>query len=283
MKLVQKYMLPCVIFFFIGWTLSPTVEKIIEKPIEREVIREVIVDKPKEAHLKDLQKREIIAKEYYEKAFLLFLANVGLQLSNQEQKSFNQLVRNPQEYLARSPQPFPERMKREAPKVFTPKAQPPSPFQTLAPKEVNFENVPSGLKKKALNNIIKDPAVYYARSKYFRKFKAIKKHIGEYKGRLFHLKGEDSGRVDQIYLKIDFIRGEKGEIQGDFTLQLFNGTEIYSNSNGSGGNGNVRFKENNIIIEGGPGRFFHFLEGNMELAHMYDNGQYMGIAIFHKI
>lgn len=283
MRLIQAYMLPCVIFFFLGWTMSPSEEKIIEKPVEREIIRKVIVDTPKEAHLKDLEKREMVAREYYEKAFLLFLANLGLQLSNQEQDSFNQLVRNPQEYLARSPEPFSERIQKKRAEKFPQNDQPDSPFVTLNPKGHNIQNLPTELRKKAFKTILKDPSVYYARSQYFREFKDVRRYVGEYKGNLFLLKGEDAGRVDQVYLKIDFTRGEKGEIQGDFTLQLFNGTEIYSNSNGSGGNGNVRFRDENLIIEGGPGRFFHFIKGRMDMAHMYDNGQYVGIATFNKI
>lgn len=283
MRYVQAYMLPCLIFFFLGWTLSPTEEKIIEKPIEKEIIRKVIVDAPKEAILKDLQKREEIAREYYEKAFMLFLANLGLQLSRVEQDSFERLVKNPQEYLARNPQPFPERDKPV--EVSLPKAEeaPASPYINLPPKELNLNNIPSFLKKKALQNVLKDPAVFHARSQYFREFKDVKRIVGEFKGNLFLLKGENAGRVDQVYLKIDFERGQKGEIQGDFTLQLFNGTEIYSNSNGSGGNGNIRFRDNDLIIEGGPGRFFHFLDGKMNIAHLYDNGQYVGIAQFNRL
>jgi hypothetical protein len=89
--------------FALGWTLKPD-QNLSKRPIlEKEVVQKIIVDRPREAIEDDLKRREIAAREYYEKAFSLFLASLGLKLSLQQNESLDDLIRDPKAYIENAP------------------------------------------------------------------------------------------------------------------------------------------------------------------------------------
>lgn len=220
------------------------------------------------------------AKEVYAKAFQLFLANLGLKLDSDKKEKLEELLKDPSEFLATTK----EQTKTE---VFIPREidfTPSDWFKGFVQKEeANLKHITDdSLVSEAQNFILNDPALFYARSNLIKKFPKVKKILGDYKGVLFRIAGNNKGRKDEVQLGLDFTIKDEDSITGTFSLKLSADGEVYSNSQGQGGNGDIRIKDNSIIIEAGPGRFFHFKGEKLEIANFYEGGKLAGFARFTK-
>lgn len=220
------------------------------------------------------------AKEVYAKAFQLFLANLGLKLDSEKKEKFSELLKDPSEYLATTK----ERTKTE---VFIPREidfTPSDWFKKYVQKEkANLKHITDdALISEAQGFILSDPALFYARSRLIKKFPMIKKVLGNYKGVLYRIAGENKGRRDDVQLELDFSIKDEDSITGSFSLKLAADGDVYSNSQGQGGNGDIKIKDGSIIIEAGPGRFFHFKGEKLEIANFYEGGKLAGFARFTK-
>ncbi|MFT6070330.1 MAG: hypothetical protein ACJAT2_003215 [Bacteriovoracaceae bacterium] len=221
------------------------------------------------------------AKEVYAKAFQLFLANLGLKLDSEKKEKFSELLKDPSEYLATTK----EQTKTE---VFIPREidfTPSDWFKKYVQKEkANLKHITDdALISEAQGFILSDPALFYARSSLIKKFPKIKKVLGNYKGVLYRIAGENKGRRDDVRLGLDFSIKDEDSITGSFSLKLSADGDVYSNSQGQGGNGDIKIKDGSIIIEAGPGRFFHFKGEKLDIANFYEGGKLQGFARFNKI
>jgi hypothetical protein len=266
--------LAILIAFCLGYFLkseSKTIVKekeVVIKEVPKEITKEIIVEKKEDINL---------AKEYYEKAFKLFLINIGYSLNKTQESEFEEMIKDPTNYVASKDSQ--DEIQREFDFI------PTNDFKRLVKaEEADLKSITDeDLLKDAQKFILKDPAVYFARSKFIKSFEGIKSINGEYRAQLFRMTGKNKGRVDNIYLGADYIvKGESG-IDGTFTLKMSHGDKIYSDSNGSGGNGNVRIKDGNLVIEAGPSNFFHFKGKNIDEANFYSKGKFVGMARFQKI
>lgn len=271
---------PIVVLFFafsfwLGWSFGPSDEKVVEKIIEKEVEKKVYIKASEGVSLEELKRGEEVAKAYYEKAFMLFLANLGLKLSTSDEMELGNLLNNPQEYLARTKEKPRENSK---PKVISEDGI----FKEglLSPQEV--ASLPEDLKEKARRNILSDPMESYGKSKYITEMRTLKRYLGEYKGELHFLKGKNKGLVHQVYMSLNFKKKGNGDLDGSFNLQLFNGENVYSDNRGTGGNRDVREIDGHLIIDVGPGWFFLFPNGRLNIGHYYQEGILQGIVRLEK-
>lgn len=243
-------------------------KEIVIKEVPKEIRKEIFIENKQEVEA---------AKSYYQKAFKLFLINVGFSLNKTQQTEFTDMIEDPANYVGSSSP------KSEVEREFD--FIPTKSFEKLvATEEANLKSITDeSLLKDAQKFILKDPAVYFARSKMISSFESIKKLNGEYRAQLFRITGKAKGRVDDIYLQSDYIIKGEDSIDGSFTLKMYNGDKIYSDSNGTGGNGNIRIKDGDLIIEAGPNNFFHFKGMNLQEANFYSRGKFTGMARFQKI
>lgn len=253
------------------------IEKTIEKPVEK--IVEVEVERPVSP-----EESEMIAKskEYYEKAFKLFLTSLGIKLSKVDQSELQNLLENPRNYAPT------EKVIDSGPEVFLPElGMEHGDFLNFIKKEKgNLENIssPSDLKE-ASSMIVKDPALFYARSTFIEKPKIIKKLNGRYVGKLYLLTGKNAGRVDDVDLEMEYDKktDEPEVIEGTFSLKVSDNGREYSNNRGNGGNGNVRMGQDptDLILDVGPGWYFHF-KNFPGIGNYYSDGKYAGYVIISK-
>jgi hypothetical protein len=220
------------------------------------------------------------AKDVYAKAFQLFLANLGLKLDANKKEKLQELLKDPNIFLENTK----EVSKIE---VFIPREidfTPSDWFKEYVQREkANLKHITDdSLVSEAQKFILKDPALYYARSSLIKKFPKIKKVLGDYKGTLFRISGKNKGRRDNIQLSLNFSVKEEDSITGSFSLKLSADGAVYSNSQGQGGNGDIRLKEDSLIIEAGPSRFFHFKGEQLDVANFYEDGKLAGFARFTK-
>ena len=254
-----------------------------EKPPEE--VSVIIADIPKEKLEVESAQVELTAKQYYEKAFKLFLMTLGLKMSEDQREELAELIENPQNYVDKSSSAQAEdkdirveKLAREydfkPPRIFA---------EVLKNNDMSFDHVRDiGMMKRLSRKVLKDPTLYYARSKYVKRIGPLKKIMGDYRGRLFRVAGTNKGRTDEILLSMKFFTKDE-KVEGDFSLALSSEGKTYSNSRGNGGNGNVRIRRGAIIIEAGPGSFFHFADKRFELANFYTNGELVGFAKLEKI
>ncbi len=274
MKMIVIALLSLVIGLIIGSQFFPA------EKVKTNTIQEKLTDPEVKIITKTEYKTDKEAEAFYGKAFALFLANLGLKLDKEKEENLKELLENPKEYLAVTKR-LPET------EVFIPREidfNPTTWFKGFIKKEnANLKHVnDDALIKDAQEFMLKDPALFHARSKFIKKFPTLKLILGEYKGNLYRIAGSNRGRRDDIYLNIDFQLKEEDKVDGSFTLKLSADGEIYSNSSGRGGNGDVKIKNDSILIQAGPGSFFHFKGKSIDVANFYSNGKLVGLARFNK-
>jgi len=274
MKIAIISLLSLTIGLLIGSQFFP-----VEK-VETKIVGEKTSDPEVKVITKTEYKKDKEAEAFYGKAFALFLANLGLKLDKEKEENLKELLENPKEYLAvtkRNPET----------EVYIPREidfNPTSWFKEFIQKEnANLKHInDDALIKDAQEFMLKDPALFHARSTFIKKFPILKLLLGEYKGNLYRIAGNNRGRRDDIYLNIDFQLKEEDKVDGSFTLKLSADGETYSNSSGRGGNGDVKIKNDSILIQAGPGSFFHFKGKSIDVANFYSNGKLVGLARFTK-
>jgi len=245
-----------------------TVEKIVEIPLESN------------SPLNDLDSIDLKkAEEVYGKAFNLFLVSLGLKLSSNKREELQILLKKPENYI-------PERGDSEG-QVYIPREidfKPSNWFKEFVQREkADLKNMEDDkLLREVQDFMLNDPALFYSRSTYIQDYSEIKKIMGEYSGVLYRIAGNNKGRVDQVYMNVNFSLKEEDLIEGSFTLKLSNDGDVYSNSRGDGGNGNIRFKDTSILIEAGPNRFLHFRGSKIDVANFYEDGKLAGFVRFRK-
>lgn len=231
------------------------------------------------------------AKKYYGKAFLLFLTNIGVMLSSNQTQELNTLMTNPKDYQRES---FPKDNEKTASSntevVILPDYLSNKPFQEFLKKQnIKIDHIDDkNLVNKNSNFVLKDPGVFYVRSKFIKSYQQISPLNGLYAGKLYLFSGKDKGETHDIEMTIEFNQkseneNEKDQIDGNFNLKISEDGNIYSNSRGNGGNGDVRMNQNSLIIEASPSSFFHFEQSSINTANYYDNNQLIGFARFRKL
>lgn len=228
------------------------------------------------------------SREYYEKAMGLFIAALGLKLTSGQSQEMDRMLANPKEYV---PTPELEVAAKEthenSPEVLLP--TPTSTGLYFDRSEVYQKVGKDGrdifdqeLVSRGLKRVIREPAIFFAKSSYSEDFKLLRRINGSYRGSIYLIAGPNKGRTDIVTMTVDFRRKGDNKIDGEFQLILSSNGEVYSESNGSGGNGDVRVNGEEIIIEAGPERFFHFLDSRLTMANFYIAGQFVGVARFTR-
>lgn len=272
--------------FFIGREFSP------QSPVQEKVKVATVLCPEVEAKSCPDQMAE--AQELYGNAFNMFLASVGVSLTQKQKTALDGLVAAPKNFVpdeTLKEEPITPQ-KSEAPEIlvetndslFAPTSE---VAATLRKENVDTSNLDDPfLFERAIKKLIKDPALFHARSTYNVPRQVIRRLNGLYQGELFNITGPNKGTIDNVNLSIDFVQkitGEKNEIEGNFSLILRRDGKPYSNSSGEGSNGNIRINGEEIIIEAGPGNFLHLTSRQIRDANYYQNGQFVGIARLTKL
>ena len=220
------------------------------------------------------------AREYYGKAFLLFLTNLGMQLSNSQKRELELVVDNPKEYVENRDEQLET---ASAPEVDVDKKE--NQPEALATIEVD-EGYPPNWRRnivKANTFVIQDPLTYFGQSRVATpKDRVTRRLNGSYTGQLFIQAGKQKGEMHQVELTIDYSIEEGRGLQGNYSLIISKDNHPYSRMNGSGGNHDIRLNPNDpraIILNASPDSFFHFANQELKLANFYDKGKKIGVAI----
>tara|TARA_R110000868_G_scaffold30668_3_gene113193 strand:- start:6509 stop:7351 length:843 start_codon:yes stop_codon:yes gene_type:complete len=220
-----------------------------------------------------------------EKAFLLFLASIGIKNAQKYGADINEVVNAPEEYQ-------PELIKEEETKQL-PSAEIAFFFNEEEAKKIILNNeyirdridYEPGLKKTA-TYLLRDPAVYFARSKLITKYSKLKRLNGNFTGKLYRMTGKHKGKVEDIELSIDYWPKDDKKIDGKFTMKIAREGEVYSHARGEGSNNDIYLNPNNpkqLIIKGAPGMYFHFESMVVKYANVYDEGEFLGVSTFTRL
>jgi hypothetical protein len=226
MKLALTFGLVALLSFCAGYFSKSTPEIKTEDP----EVRAITVDSPIDQGCDDQLKK---AEEYYGKAFVLFLANLGIRLSSQQKLQVDQLIADPNSYLSAS-----DKKSKKDSQVFIDNKSP-QPIDMVETKTFPKKELPyiedEGLTKDTEKLVLKDPALTFARSNFIEDFRKIKKYNGLYTGKLYYIDGSKKGEVHNVDLNIDFksLSKENNEnsIEGRFKIKLSYNGHTYSNNN----------------------------------------------------
>lgn len=228
---------------------------------------------------------ELAGKEYYEKAFLLFLASIGARITEKEKSQLQQLVANPTKYVEANPYATKDgieidpglNIKKEIP-AEAPHA---SRAKELPKKQLELKNIQA----QAQTFRLKDPGLFYARSHFIQKWSPqIQAINGDFSGKLYRL-DKDPMEIEDVEIHVSFVVREDEKIDGEFQLLLSRNGEVYSNNRGSGGNGDIKIHPEDpstIIIEASPNSFFHGKVHDLSLLNYYYDGKHVGVAHIHS-
>lgn len=257
-----------------GAFLFVPADKAVVTPICQE--QEKIIETKYVDTLKDCPSLD---EEKIEKAFLLFLASVGIRNTQQYAATVNQLVANPSAY---------------EPTPVMPTAEPTQSFEetqvfydrSAAIKQLNasemwreISDYDQGLKQLA-NSLLKDPAVYFARAKTIQDMKVLRRIKGTYVGKFYRMIGKNKGKVEDVEMTVDFWAKDK-KIDGSFNMTIARDGVVWSNMRGNGNNDNVYTNPLNpkqIIIKAAPGMYFQFEDEKLFQANVYDEGEFIGVS-----
>jgi len=243
----------------------------------------LIADDKKIACRHELEKIQSL----YGKAFNLFLINLGLNLSRSNKNDLNKLIESPKQYAAAKKVSDEVTLEEEVTdkSLLSKNDKRFFPHPTSEQLELMSQIEDKDIVLKGLKNTFKDPALALARSEHIKKFKKIKKMNGSYIGKIYFFSGDYKDKTHDVEMIINYFfkeNDEKSDIDGSFSLKLISEVGIYSNSQGSGGNGDIRLAHDHIIIEAGPTRFFSFQKDNLDYANFYIKNKHVGFAKFEK-
>lgn len=217
-----------------------------------------------------------------EKAFLLFLASIGIK--KDYSNDVKSLVSNPESYSS------PMREEEVA------EATPAGEIEIYYPKEI-YAKVTAGNEafrtateyepklRSAAGFVLKDPALFVARSKLVDSIRRLRRLNGTYSGKFYRMKGRHSGAVEDVELRLNFWIKEKRQIDGTFNMTIARDGNIYSNARGEGSNNDIYINPSNdkqVIIKAAPGTYYHFQDMTLALANVYEEGQFIGVATLTK-
>ncbi|PIP90480.1 MAG: hypothetical protein COV38_08115 [Bdellovibrionales bacterium CG11_big_fil_rev_8_21_14_0_20_38_13] len=224
-----------------------------------------------------------ISTEKIEKAFLLFLASIGIKKDYAE--SVKNIVDNPENYQPEiTNEDIVEPASESQTQFYYPRNEALKKFDIQVGFRELIDYEPSF--KRNENYLLKDAAVYFAKAKTITSLTKIKRYNGVYSGKLYRLAGKHKGKVEDIEMNIEFWEKRKGEIDGKFTMTIARDGEIYSNMRGEGGNNDLYLNPQNtkeLIIKAAPGMYFHFIDKNLKSANAYDEGEFIGVSTLKRL
>ncbi|PIQ54521.1 MAG: hypothetical protein COW01_10270 [Bdellovibrionales bacterium CG12_big_fil_rev_8_21_14_0_65_38_15] len=224
-----------------------------------------------------------ISTEKIEKAFLLFLASIGIKKDYAE--SVKNIVDNPENYQPEiTNEDIVEPASESQTQFYYPRNEALKKFDIQVGFRELIDYEPSF--KRNENYLLKDAAVYFAKAKTITSLTKIKRYNGVYSGKLYRLAGKHKGKVEDIEMNIEFWEKRKGEIDGKFTMTIARDGEIYSNMRGEGGNNDLYLNPQNtkeLIIKAAPGMYFHFIDKNLKSANVYDEGEFIGVSTLKRL
>lgn len=224
-----------------------------------------------------------ISTEKIEKAFLLFLASIGIKKDYAE--SVKNIVDNPENYQPEIPnEDIVEPVSESQTQFYYPRNEALKKFDIQVGFRELIDYEPSF--KRNENYLLKDAAVYFAKAKTITSLTKIKRYNGVYSGKLYRLTGKHKGKVEDVEMNIEFWEKRKGEIDGKFTMTIARDGENYSNMRGEGGNNDLYLNPQNpkeLIIKAAPGMYFHFIDKNLKSANVYDEGEFIGVSTLKRL
>ena len=229
--------------------------------------------------------QEDIDTQKIEKAFLLFLASIGIKNAQKYSDDINEVVNNPDDFKSRELQEDVAEAVAPTPIAFF--------FNEEEARKMILNNeyirdrldYEPGLKKTA-TYLLRDPAVYFARSKLITTYSKLKRLNGNFIGKLYRMSGKHKGKVEDIELSIDYWPKDSKKIDGKFTMKIARDGEVYSHARGEGSNNDIYLNPNNpkqLIIKGAPGMYFHFESMVVKYANVYDEGEFLGVSTFTRL
>ncbi len=288
----MKYILAILVFGLgigVGVYISGEEDKILSEQTQEQLRKNI-----SSAHsLTEINKTSALSKKFsleeakvlYGKAFLLFLANIGLELNSEQKSALESILDIPPDEI--DEKLVKDKLKNADLIVASNYEDKRDSSKLKASFNETEELARKALKEKSSEIALKDPIIYKARSKYIKEWNpTIQSLVGRYFGKLTWIKTEKNGRVDDFEMSINFRKGEKNEVEGEFELILSHLGDNYSHSRGSGGNGDVRAHPNDpegIIIEVGPNWFLHGNLKNLSVMNFYQESDLVGVVqIFNQ-
>lgn len=254
-------------------------------PSEKPLITPVCQEQEKIIETKFVENEcPVVDDSKIEKAFLLFLASIGIK--KDYSSDVKSLIKNPENF---DPSFDEINDSSEIPQIsetqfFYPRDEALKTFNSGGVLQEMSDYNPSI--KSTVNYLLKEPAVYFARSKTIQEMKVLRRLNGVYSGKLYRLTGKHKGKVEDVEMSIEYWHKNKNEIDGKFNMTIARDGVVYSNMRGEGGNNDLYLnpqKPNEIIIKAAPGMYFHFIDPKMQSANVYDEGVFIGVAKLQKL
>ena len=258
------------------------IEKIVTKEIKvcKSNTSENIYDKKDEINLakKSCVNELNRIQELYGKAFNLFLASVGYQLTNVQQDKLESVINTPEKFIKED------------------QGSSASALITSNKSEILYEENIIDLSelrmqdnKKLTDSIekfkLQDPNKFFYTSSFVSSAKRILSLNGQYNGQLYLVAGKDKGKVHDVELFIQYEKKSesKNKVLGNYQLKLIRDGEVYSDNKGRGGNRNIRENLNSLILDASPDSYIHFHSNQFEIGNYYDEGILVGVVKLRSI
>lgn len=214
------------------------------------------------------------SKESLSETFLMFLAGVGVKLSQSDQEQLKNLLVSE----GVSAPSFEELSSEPEPELVAEVVAPNQPTFSSFADDFREQNDDHSHSKGSL----KDPSVFLAKSVAIQKYNnAIKKAQGRYFSELHYINPKPEGEREAVFLDINYQETQNQGIEGDFLLELSRGGEVYSTSSGSGGNRNIKTRGLKLLLQVNDSSFF-LLKGKSIIgdAEFYKDGKFVAKAKF---
>ncbi len=263
--------------------LSESNEKVTQSSSNLSCAPSEVITQVKTVPSKCDDSTEQINTEKIEKAFLLFLASIGIKKDYAD--SIKTIVDDPEGYSPQIPnEEDAQAITQTETQFFYPRNEALKKFDIQVGFQELVDYEPSFRRNE--NYLLKDAAVYFAKAKTITSLTKIKRYNGVYSGKLYRLTGKHKGKVEDVEMNIEFWEKKKGEIDGKFTMTIARDGEIYSNMRGEGGNNDLYLNPQNpreLIIKAAPGMYFHFIDKNLKSANVYDEGEFIGVSTLKRL
>lgn len=223
------------------------------------------------------------AKKIYGEAFLLFLANIGVQLNPDQTNQLNQVLEQPHKKQFLGPT---DKKQESDSSIVTilPDHLINTPFSDfLKQNQGSIDHIDDlDIVKKMSSFVLEEPEVFFARTRYIEDFEQVKKYNGKYMATIYIVLGKWKGETHDGELELALTQNKDGKIGGDYLLIVSRDGTPYSTSKG-GGNRLIKTKDGTVVIRTGPTRFFHFNSSTFKYANYYEENKLIGFAHFTKL
>lgn len=233
-------------------------------------------------HLKKLEDKYLKADEILGKVMLIFIANLGLEMTPDSASYFGQPQKNKMSTRMEK-----EKERLENSHIKTSKG-PAQPFYSN--KDITFDGLPHELLRdfrQLRRKILATPEKYLASSTSLKSELQLSQINGEFSGFIYFMNESQITETHKMDLVINLTR-IKDKYEGNYKTTLSLGGQSYSINEQVGENTSIRSHQrtpNEIILKTSPNSFVQMfvIDSNHFFGNFYDDGKFIGMVKLLRI